>query len=271
MSYLKFNDKNIYYEVKGEGEPLIILNGIMMSHMSWVMFLPTLIKNNKVILLDFIDQGKSDRMEELYSQEFQVDIVKAVIDELKIDKVNILGVSYGGEIAIQFALKYKENINKLLLFNTTAYTNPWLTDIGQGWINVAKTKDPQAFYNVSIPIIYSPEFYSKNIEWMNSRKDFLYKIFNDDFFKAIIRLTESAQGYDVRDTIKNTTANTLVVSGELDFITPMAEQRFISSEIKNSKYIRIEHCGHASMYEKPNEFISIVKGFLSLEEEIKIV
>ena len=271
MAYLKFNKKNIYYQVQGEGEPLIILNGVMMSHMSWLMFLPTLTINNKIILVDFFDQGKSDKMEYSYKQDIEVDMLKALIDELNIKKVNLLGISYGGEVALQFAVKYKESIDKLLLFNTTAYTNPWLTDIGRGWVNIAKLKSSEAFYNASIPIIYSPTFYNKNIEWMNSRKVFLYQIFNEEFFKCIIRLIESAEDYDIREKVKTITANTLIVSSDLDFVTPIAEQEFLHTEIQNSKYLMIENCGHASMYERPNEFISIIKGFLSLEEDIKII
>ncbi len=54
MSYLSHNGSKIYYEVHGEGEPLILLNGIMMSTVSWKAFVPVLKENNKLILMDFM-------------------------------------------------------------------------------------------------------------------------------------------------------------------------------------------------------------------------
>lgn len=271
MPYTNYKNKKIYYEVHGEGTPLVILNGIMMSHGSWQAFVEELSKNNKLILLDFLDQGKSDKMDESYKQDIQVEVVKTVIDELKLEKINLFGISYGGEVALQFALKYEELLNRLILFNTTSYTNPWLQDIGRGWINAAEANNKEAFYNVTIPIIYSPSFYTKNIEWMNKRKDFLYKVFNEDFLEAMIRLIESAEGYDIRNKIDKINTNTLVVSSEYDFVTPANEQEYIKEKIKNSTYIMIKDSGHASMYEKPIEFLSILKGYLSIVNFTKIV
>lgn len=271
MAFLSYNNKNIYYEVHGEGTPLVILNGIMMSHGSWQVFLPELCKENKVILLDFLDQGKSDKMEESYKQDIQVEVLKAVIDELKLDKINLFGISYGGEVALQFALKYESYLNKLILFNTTSCTNPWLQDIGRGWINAAEDRNKEAFYNVTIPIIYSPGFYTKNIDWMNRRKELLYKVFNEEFLTAMIRLIGSAEGYDVRNDIHNIKVNTLIVSSEYDFVTPVNEQEYIKEKIENSTYILIKDSGHASMYERPIEFLTILKGYLSIENYMKIV
>jgi pimeloyl-ACP methyl ester carboxylesterase len=262
MPFAKYNNKNIYYQVHGEGEPLIILNGVMMSHLSWQMFLPELTKNNQVILLDFFDQGKSDRMEDGYSQDIQVEVVKAVIDQLNLEKVNLFGISYGGEIAMKFALKYQEYLQRLLLFNTTAYTNPWLQDIGKGWVDAAKTHNGQLFYNITIPIIYSPYFYTNSIQWMNQRKEFLYGVFNEEFLTATIRLIESANDLDLREQLGGIKVDTLVVSSDTDFVTPACEQEFIHQQITNSTYIQIKNCGHASMYERPREFTSILKGFL---------
>lgn len=271
MPYLSLNNKNIYFEVHGEGKPLVILNGIMMSHMSWYQFLPELTIDNKVILLDFLDQGKSDKIQEEYTQALQVEVVKRVLDELDIKSANIFGISYGGEIAQQFAIKHKSYVNKLVLFNTTAYTNPWLTDIGRGWISTAERYCGEAFYNVTIPVIYSPVFYTENIEWMNNRKKLLYTIFTKEFLDGMIRLIKSAESFDVREQLQDIKAKTLIVGSELDFITPTMEQQLIHSKIQGSKLIIIPKCGHASMYERPNEFLSILKGFISIEKEVKIV
>ena len=89
MPYIQHNGKNIYYEVHGEGEPLVILNGIMMSTRSWTMFLPELTTGNQVILMDFFDQGASDKVEPGYRHEAQVQVVETVVNHLKLEKINL--------------------------------------------------------------------------------------------------------------------------------------------------------------------------------------
>ncbi len=272
MPDMIYHNKKVHYESYGEGEPLILLNGIMMSHLSWKMFIPQLSKDKKVILFDFLDQGNSDKLQDLdYKHDLQVEVLKALIDHLNIKKVNILGISYGGEIALQFAIKYQEYINKLLIFNTASHTTPWLKDIGRGWIDAAKTYNSETFYNISIPYIYSPLFYTNNYEWMKNRKKLLYDVFTKDFLEAMIRLILSSERYDIRHKLKEIEVDTLVVGSDFDFVTPLFEQEYIHNNIKGSKFMMIKNCGHASMYERPNEFISLINGFLSLEKSLSIV
>jgi len=228
------------------------------------MFLPELTKRHQVVLLDFLDQGQSDRLEEDYTQALQVDVVLAVVNHLDLKSFSLFGISYGGEVALQFALTHKKRLDHLLLFNTTAYTNPWLDDIGNGWIRAAELRDKELFYNATIPIIYSPMFYTKNIQWMNDRKAVLYDIFTDDFLDGMIRLTKSASSHNVKEKLPELDGlKTLVVGSDYDFITPDFEQTFIHEKIASSQLFIIKECGHASMYEKPEAFLTLIKGFLN--------
>jgi len=262
MAILNHNGKAIYYEVHGEGEALVIFNGIMMSTASWAIFLPELAKNNQVILFDFFDQGQSTKLDHEYSQDLQVEAAEALINHLELEKINLFGISYGGEVAMHYALKNKARVNKLLLFNTTAWTNPWLVDIGHGWVQAARVGNKELFYNATIPIIYSPMFYTKNMEWMNERKAFLYEVFTEDFLNGMIRLTNSAESHDVRDRLSELNGiKTLVVGSEYDFITPDHDQKFIHENIAGSELVILKNCGHASMYELPASFLTLVKGF----------
>lgn len=100
-----FNNKQVYYEVHGQGKPLIILNGIMMSTKSWAQFIEPFTQFNQLILVDFLDQGQSEKVTQQYDHSLQVDVVIALLEHLNLGKVNVYGVSYGGQIALQVALK----------------------------------------------------------------------------------------------------------------------------------------------------------------------
>lgn len=122
MSYFKYLDKNVYYEITGSGEPVIILNGIMMSTKSWSAFKSNLSEHFQLILVDFLDQGQSDSYESDYTQDIQVELVKALMMHLNLNKVHLVGISYGGEVALQFAAKYTEFIERLIIYNSLPYT-----------------------------------------------------------------------------------------------------------------------------------------------------
>ena len=272
MSTFNYQGKSIYYEVNGKGNPLLILNGIMMSTKSWDPFVDAFSKNHQLIRLDFLDQGQSDKMSNYYQQDIQVDIVLNLLDELKIEKINLVGISYGGEIALLFAIKHAKKVEKLMLFNTTPYTSPWLKEIGEQWIAVGKTRDGLTYYKTTIPIIYSPTFYENHLEWMKQREAYLIPIFsNPIFLDAMERLTRSAESFDVRSHLNKLKIPTLIVSGDEDYLTPVADQKCLHQMIKTSEMVILPKTGHASMYEKPKLFVSLIIGFISSNQAELII
>lgn len=276
MSIFKYHKYNINYIIDGDlssnKEIIIILNGIMMSSKSWEIFIEPFTKNNVLIRYDMLDQGESSKLKNDYTQEIQVDLLKALLDYLNIKKINIVGISYGASIALQFAAKYEEYISKLVIANVVSKTSVWLKAIGDGWNAVAKTRDGLAYYNISIPYIYSPQFYTKEIKWMEKRKEILIPLFSDrEFLDAMIRLTKSAETHDVEKHLEKINTKTLIIAAEQDYLTPVFEQKHIYSKMRNSSLVIIPECGHASMYEKPRLFTSLVLGFINNTQQKTIV
>ena len=265
MATLNFKGRNIYYDVQGQGKPILILNGIMMSTKSWEPFVHAFTANNQLIRLDFIDQGQSDKLENsVYSQSIQIEIIEALLEKLKLHKVNIVGISYGGEVAVRFACEYPSHVDRLVLFNTTPYTSPWLAEIGHSWNNIGKTRNGENYYQATIPVIYSPSFYEERLDWMKKREAYLVPIFSDPvFLDAMERLTNSAESYDVRKDLHKVTAPTLIVSADEDYLTPLSNQKALQSMIKGSYLVILPGVGHASMYEKPMLFATLVLGFIN--------
>ena len=260
MAHFDFQGKSIYYEEHGQGKPLLVLNGIMMSCKSWAEFVEPFSQNNRLILVDFLDQGRSGRMDSPFDQSIQAEVALALLDHLGIDKVCVLGISYGGEVPLRLAISHGERVERLLLFNTTARTGPWLGDIGDAW-NLA-SGDADAYYLTTIPVIYSPQFYREKQDWMVKRREALRPVFGDpDFIQPMIRLTNSARNYDVTDRLGEIQAPTLIVSCQQDYLTPVEEQQLLHQRIPNSHYAVIPGCGHASMYAQPVLFAALALGF----------
>lgn len=272
MSVFQLDGKDIYYDVTGTGKPIVFLNGIMMSTASWDTFVSTMSENNMFIRVDFFDQGQSARMSEAYTQDVQVEVVHALLFNLGLDNAAIMGVSYGGEVALKFAIKYPKMVDRLMLFNTAACTSDWLRDIGHAWNRVGATLDGDAYYDVAIPVIYSPAYYERKREWMENRRKALVPLFSTkEFQDRMKRLVDSSENHDCRKDLDKIQAPTLVVSSQYDFLTPLHEQEYIVNNVKNAQHVVIPGSGHASMYEKPLLFTSLVLGFANAKDDEYVI
>ena len=269
MSIFRFKGKNIFYQLDGQSTKpkMMILNGIMMSTKSWAPFMETWLENFQVLRVDFLDQGQSDKLESNYEQTLQVELLKHLLDTLEIETINVVGISYGGEVALNFACHHQDKVQRLILFNSSAYTNPLLKDIGRSWIKAGQTRDGALYYKTTIPIIYSPSYYESKIEWMKNREKVLTPIFSDPvFLDAMERLTLSAESYDVRDQLDDLDVQTLIITAEEDFLTPKKEQEYLAKHIKNAHWMTIPGVGHASMYENPLIFATLITGFFLVKQ-----
>lgn len=272
MAQMMFQNKKVYYEVHGTaGNPIVLLNGIMMSTASWKPFVQTMTQHNTLVLVDFFDQGQSQRLTESYTHSIQVELLDAVLAEvsqqLGCEKFTLMGISYGGEIAIQYALAHPDRVRRLVLANTCGRTSSWLKKIGDGWNEVARTDNGYAYYLTTIPVIYSTKFFEEHAVWMDNREAFLTEYFGrNDVRQALIRLTDSSVEYDVVDQLHKISCPTLIISSSEDVLVPPTEQQLLHAKIQGSVYVTINGSGHASMYEVPEAFAALTLGFANLPD-----
>ena len=269
MSSFEFLGKTVHYQVKGEGSPLLLLNGIMMSTKSWLPFEKAFqAGGNQLLLVDLLDQGESQAMDEAFPLRLQADMLDALLEHLAIPSTAIFGTSYGGEVALNLAVYYPGRVHKMVLANTVARTNAWLKEIGEAWI--LASGNPVAYYNTTIPVIYSPDFYDRKSDWMKKRKELLTKtaFANPDFLKRMERLTRSAESHDVTDLLHTIHCPVLLISSQQDHITPPEEQEYLAQHIRDAQLVMLPKTGHAAFYERPDLFVSIMMGFINHREKI---
>lgn len=144
----------------------------------------------------------------------------------------------------------------------------WLTEIGWAWNEAAKLGSGRDYYYTTIPPVYSTYFYERRLDWMKNRAKKLIPYFDrKDVQESLIRLTNSSEGYDVSDRLGEVECPTLIVNATDDVLIPLVEQTRLHEGIKNSEMVIIPKCGHASMYEKPMLFSSLVLGWINVKDE----
>ena len=143
MPYANNNEVNIYYEVEGEGPPLVLLHAFLSNLEAWRAqgYVDELKGNNQLILMDARGHGKSDKPHEIdaYDSEKRVGDVMAVLDALKIDSANYLGYSMGGRLGYEIAKYPASRVNSLIIRAATAAgeelleNNERLVALKKGW------------------------------------------------------------------------------------------------------------------------------------------
>lgn len=264
MAYFKRGNVELYYELHGEKtKPVVVLlNGIMMSTLSWHGHLPDLTRFFQVLLMDFRDQGKSSRMSQNYDISIHAEDLNALLDHLNIDKINVVGLSYGGQVAQLFALMNPQRVNALVLSNTPARISPYLQELGEAWKEAARLYDGEKFFSLAIPFIYSDTFYNNNLKWLKKRQEAFKTLLDKDWFNGFIRLASSNLSFNTLNELSGIKSPTLLVMADRDIITPINEMELIKEKIPNSECLIIHDAGHAAFLEKQGEFLAAVMGFL---------
>ncbi len=260
-------DPGIYYEIHGHGDPLVLLNGIMMNTLSWEEHIRQLKNRYQLITYDMRDQGQSDRLDEGYDIGIHALDLKKLLLHLGIEKTDMLGVSYGGQVALIFALRYPEMLNRLVLANTTSYVDQYLLSLGQMWKQAAALYDGEAFFDLALTPIYSRTFYNEHFDWLANRRKVFGELLTKSWFDGLIRLASANTTYDIRKEIAAISHQTLLIAAEDDIITPYAQMLDMSKQIANCQIVCIPDTGHAAFLEKIDTFCSLIKGFLTQGSE----
>ncbi len=112
------NGINMYYETHGEGEPLLLIEGLGYSSWMWYKQIPELSKQYRVIVYDNRGVGNSDKPDSEYTIELMADDAASLLSALGVGSAHVLGVSMGGYIAQELALRHSEKVKSLTLAST---------------------------------------------------------------------------------------------------------------------------------------------------------
>jgi pimeloyl-ACP methyl ester carboxylesterase len=149
--YAPVNGLKVYYEVYGEGSPIVLLHGAFMTiDMNWGQLIPELSKTRKVIAIELQGHGHTQYSERKLSFPTLASDVEGVMDHLKIDSADVTGYSMGGAVAYQFAIQSPKRLKKLVIISATYKSNGWLPEV----TNAFKAFKPEFFANSPMKAAY---------------------------------------------------------------------------------------------------------------------
>ncbi|WP_316828823.1 alpha/beta hydrolase [Pedobacter miscanthi] len=149
--YAPANGTKVYYEVYGEGRPIILLHGAFMTiGTNWGELIPELSKTRKVIAIELQGHGHTPFSDRKLSHNTLASDVEKVMDYLKIDSADVVGYSFGGTITYQFAIQSPKRLAKLVIISSTYKSDGWMPQISGAF----KTMKPELFANSPMKTAY---------------------------------------------------------------------------------------------------------------------
>ncbi len=196
--YAPVNGIKMYYEVYGEGKPLILLHGAFYTiQMNWGELIPELSKTRKVIAIEFQDHGHTPYSDRKLDIETLAKDVEGLMDFLKIDSADVAGYSMGGTIAYQFAVLFPTRLRKLVIISSTYKTSGWLPEVNSAFNNFK----PEFFDHTPLKTAYDAVAPDKT-KW-------------PEFLKQMIAFAK--EPFDIGDSnIAKITAPVLLIAGDND-------------------------------------------------------
>jgi len=260
MPTLNVNGIDFYYELHGaDNAPVVVLsNGILATTASWFNQTPVLKPHFRVLLYDCRGQGQSAHPPGPYTFEQHADDLAALLDRLRIQRAHIAGISYGGEISLTFALRYPARTLSLFAANVVSHVDSALATIIAAWRDAATRRDPDLFFNVTTPYNYSSAWIRANAAALALAHERYQRL----DFPAVARLLTCFLDLNLTERLPEIKAPTCVVVGEKDMLKPRDYGQLIADAIPGAELHVLCDAGHASFWERPAEFNSILLGFL---------
>ncbi len=277
--------KDIWFEVDGlrihcfeageSGSPVVLLHGggNDSAHLSWGRVISPLSDHHRVLAPDFPGYGLSDKPEIKYTMDYYVTFLAHLLDELHLDRVSLVGLSMGGGIALGFALRFPERVEKLVLVAPYGVLNkvsahrlsylfvhiPYVDEVSNWLIGRSRS---MVRWTLLSGLIYSPQRLSPELldeVYQESHKPGAGKAFisfqRDEVLWNGLRSNFTSRFHEI-------TAPTLLIRGSNDASVPLPPVQRAHELIKGSELYIMQECKHWAPGEKPEEFSRAVLEFL---------
>lgn len=263
--YCKTKDGlKIYYEVtgnRGSPETIVFLNGLTQSTLSWGLTTPFFTDCYRIILMDFVFQGQSDKTGNWRTFDEHAGDVASVVHNEHLAKVHLVGLSYGSLVAQHFAVLFPELVSKLVLISTFAYKTPYYEAIELSWWRALESGGYKLLLDIMLPTVLSEAYFSEPLVPIDVMKQMRQDVngSNEAIFKL---MTATRERRDFRNELKKITAPSLIVQGEYDTLFPPHHAVEVGKNIPKSKLAIVQKAGHTLNLERVPEVCRLINEFL---------
>ncbi|MDV2685578.1 alpha/beta hydrolase [Alkalihalophilus lindianensis] len=245
MPSFKNNDVELYYEVKGSGEAIVFTHGASWDHKQWQPQIEELSKQFKTIIWDVRGHGQSTLPKgRVDSESFSKDLI-GLLDHLNIKEAHLCGLSMGGHISLQTAIRYPHYVKSLILIGTP-FTNRY------NWLE--KVIVPiNRWSSLFIPMNVLASIQATTLSKFNpDNKRYIKEVVGSIPLHQWIRIWNAVSRMESRDDLRKISCPTLILQGDHDTMTER-QQRVMADLIPNASLTYIKNAHHATNLDHPEQ------------------
>jgi pimeloyl-ACP methyl ester carboxylesterase len=264
MAKLKLDDVELYYELHGDGAPLLLIAGLASDSQSWQPVIGDLASRFHVITLDNRGSGRTIPQESATSIRAMADDCIALIGHLGLRSVNLLGHSMGGFVAQECAIRHPERVDKLVLVATSAANSKRNDALFRGWAATFEKPavDLECWFRELFDWIFSERFL-ENAQTVAAAVDFALAYPYPQSARAFRNQVEAIAEFDSADRLGKIEAQALVLAAREDRLFPFDICSRFAMKIPRLEFIGIDGAAHSFHVETPAALTKPVLEFLS--------
>lgn len=251
----------IHYEITGQSEPLILIEGLGTATWLWWKQVPELSRRYRVIAYDQRGVGWSDKPDEPYTIPMLADDLAGLMDALTIKRAHVLGISLGGFVAQEFALKYPERVQRLILCSTSVGGTHAIPPAPEMVVALLTPVAGQNDLRERVALSLSPAYAAAHPEDVDHMV--AARLDNPQPAYAYSRQLMSSAAWTSRDRLGQILAPTLILAGTADTVVPPGNAELLAAAIPHAEMRLLEGAGHLINVEQTSEFNKEVVEFLS--------
>jgi pimeloyl-ACP methyl ester carboxylesterase len=255
MPVVHANGIDIYYEVQGEGEPLVLIPYLAADQACYAFQVADYASEFTCFTVDLRGAGLSGKPEGDYSTQLLADDVAAFMQAAGLESAHIAGLSLGAAAGMHLAARHSAKVRSLSLHSAWDATDPFLRSVVESWRIMARGLDSVTDMVIGgiFPWCFTPELYAARAEYIDSLADFV-RSRPMPSVDAFLRQSAAVLGHDARAELASIQAPTLVTFGEHDRCTSTRFAGPLTEGIRGAELIVFPDASHAPIYEVTEEF-----------------
>jgi len=263
MPEANIGEITLYYEIHGNGRPLVMIRGLGSNADHWYSQVPTLSARYRVIVFDNRGMARSSDSGGPFTVRQMADDTLGLLDALELDKPLIFGLSMGGMIAQELAINYPERLSGLVL----ACTHPGgpnqvrpTADVEELFKEMVYKATPEA-KRAAAPTLFDPKNLAERPQVAAEYAEVSLR--HPAGPDILTKQWNAVLGHDTYDRLDQIKAPTMVLTGDADRLIPPGNSEILAQRIPGAKLVVVSGGGHQILVEQPEACNQAVLSFLA--------
>jgi 3-oxoadipate enol-lactonase len=262
MPTIEANGQTLYYEVHGEGEPLLCVMGLAADTLAWALQVPAFSARHRTVIFDNRDVGQSSMAGGSYEVRDMAQDALALADALELDRFHLLGVSMGGAIAQEMALAAPERLHTLSLAVTFSAGGAWARKLSELWSARVHRMSREERVDELLLLTMSEGFFEDPdaVAWL---RGMMLQNPHPQPADAFERQLDASSRHDARPRLSSLAVPTHVIGAEHDILVPVWKSRELAELIPDARLTVVPASPHGVQLERAEEFNRTVLDFIA--------